>query len=155
VQFLLKSNRLECLSKVYTFTLVLSLWSGQSLSEHCRGLHDILDNGTQKNVHLLFLHALSKAAVQSHITEYLWNLWQGILKGEVSLYHWPPVWLVWNQLYDNRQFLFLFTKQTNPNQSNRSEIRIMRKAYPSWRLNGEVMLQFLNANSERKKSQPM
>ncbi len=25
---------------------------------------------------------------------------QGILKGKVSLYHWPPVWLVWNQLYD-------------------------------------------------------
>jgi len=44
---------------------------------------------------------------------------QGILKGEVSLYHWPPVWLVWNQLYDNWNFLFLFAKQTNPNQSNR------------------------------------
>ncbi len=44
---------------------------------------------------------------------------QGILKGEVSLYHWPPVWLIWNQLYDNRQFLFLFSKQANPNQSNR------------------------------------
>jgi len=44
---------------------------------------------------------------------------QGILKGEGSLYHWPPVWLVWNQLYDNWQFLFLFAKQTNPNQSNR------------------------------------
>ncbi len=44
---------------------------------------------------------------------------QGILKGEVSLYHWPPLWLVWNQLYDNWQFLFLFAKQTNPNQSNR------------------------------------
>ncbi len=44
---------------------------------------------------------------------------QGILKGEVSLYHWPPVWLVWNQLYGNWQFLFLFAKQTNPNQSNR------------------------------------
>ncbi len=29
------------------------------------------------------------------------------------------VWLVWNQLYDKRQFLFLFAKQTNPNQSNR------------------------------------
>ncbi len=27
---------------------------------------------------------------------------QGILKGEVSLYCWPPVWLVWNQLYDQR-----------------------------------------------------
>ncbi len=44
---------------------------------------------------------------------------QGILKREVSLYCWPPVWLVWNQLYDNWQFLFLFVKQTNPNQSNR------------------------------------
>ncbi len=44
---------------------------------------------------------------------------QGILKGEVSLYHWPPVWLVWNQLYDSWQFLFLFEKQNNPNQSDR------------------------------------
>jgi len=44
---------------------------------------------------------------------------QGILKGEVSLYRWPPFWLVWNQLYDNWQFLFLFAKQINPNQSNR------------------------------------
>jgi hypothetical protein len=24
---------------------------------------------------------------------------QGILKGEVSLYHWPPVWLVWISLF--------------------------------------------------------
>jgi hypothetical protein len=31
---------------------------------------------------------------------------QGILKGELSLYHRPPVWLVWNWLYDNWQFLF-------------------------------------------------
>jgi hypothetical protein len=39
---------------------------------------------------------------------------QGILKGEVSLYCWPPVWLVWNQLYEDWQFLFLFVKQINP-----------------------------------------
>ncbi len=38
---------------------------------------------------------------------------QGILKGEVSLYHWPPVWLVWNQLYDNWNFLLLFAKEVN------------------------------------------
>ncbi len=44
---------------------------------------------------------------------------QGTLKGEVSLYCWPPVWLVWNQLYDNWHFLFWFAKQTNPNRSNR------------------------------------
>ncbi len=43
---------------------------------------------------------------------------QEIQKGEVSLYHWPPVWLVWNQLYDNWQLLLLFAKQTYPNQSN-------------------------------------
>jgi len=30
---------------------------------------------------------------------YSQNLEQGILKGEVSLYCWHPVWLVWNQLY--------------------------------------------------------
>ncbi len=41
---------------------------------------------------------------------------QGILKGEVSLYYWPLVWLVWNKQYDNWIF---FAKQTNPNQSNR------------------------------------
>ncbi len=34
------------------------------------------------------------------------KLRQGILKVKVSLYHWPPVWLVWNQLYDNWQFMF-------------------------------------------------
>jgi hypothetical protein len=44
---------------------------------------------------------------------------QGILKGEVSLYHRPPVWLIWNQLYDNWQFLFLFAKQSNLTRSNR------------------------------------
>ncbi len=38
-------------------------------------------------------------------------------QGILTLYHWPPVWLTWNQLYDNWQFLFLFAKQTNPNQS--------------------------------------
>jgi hypothetical protein len=45
------------------------------------------------------------------------TLIQGLLKGEVSLCHWPPVWLVWNQLHDYWQFLFLFAKQTNPNQT--------------------------------------
>ncbi len=44
---------------------------------------------------------------------------QGILKGEVSLYCIPPVWLVWNQLNDNWQFLFLLAKQANPKPSNR------------------------------------
>jgi hypothetical protein len=33
---------------------------------------------------------------------------QGILKAEVSLYGWPPDWMVCNQLHDNWQFLFLF-----------------------------------------------
>jgi hypothetical protein len=40
-----------------------------------------------------------------------YGITQGILKGEVSLYHWPPVWLVWNQLYDNWQFLCLFANR--------------------------------------------
>ncbi len=36
---------------------------------------------------------------------------QGILKGEVSLYHWPPVWLVWNQLYANWNLCFYLQKR--------------------------------------------
>ncbi len=44
---------------------------------------------------------------------------QGTLKWQVSLYPWPPVWLVWNQLFDNGRFLFLFAKRTDPNQQNR------------------------------------
>jgi hypothetical protein len=32
---------------------------------------------------------------------------QGILKGEISLYHWPPVWLVRNQLYKQKFFIYL------------------------------------------------
>jgi hypothetical protein len=51
------------------------------------------------------------------------GLEQGIPKEEVSLYWWPPVWLFLSQLYDNWQFLFLFIKQANPNQSNRSTIQ--------------------------------
>jgi hypothetical protein len=41
---------------------------------------------------------------------------QGIPKREVSLYCWPPVWLVWNQLYDYWQFLFFIfkTDQSKP-----------------------------------------
>ncbi len=52
-------------------------------------------------------------------TDLYWQPSQGILKREASLYHWPPVWLVWNQLYGNWHFLFLFSKPTYPNQSNR------------------------------------
>jgi hypothetical protein len=37
---------------------------------------------------------------------------QGILKGEVSLYSWPPVWQVWNQLYDYWQ-IFVFICKTD------------------------------------------
>ncbi len=58
-------------------------------------------------------------------------LYQGILKGEVSLYCWPPVWLVWDQLYDYWQFLFLFAKQTNPNQSNRRSV-VRQYCLNSW-----------------------
>ncbi len=63
---------------------------------------------------LLFCYFLSPCACCR-----IQTLDQGILKEEVSLYHWPPVWLVWNQLNDNWQLLFLFAKQTIPNQSNR------------------------------------
>ncbi len=43
---------------------------------------------------------------------------QGILKREVLLYHWPPVWLVWNQLYDNwKLFIYLQNKLIQTSQT--------------------------------------
>ncbi len=62
---------------------------------------------------------LGKFCFSASLIAKKWRRDQRILKGEVSQYRWPPVWPVWNQLYDNWQFLFLFAKQTNPNQSNR------------------------------------
>ncbi len=41
----------------------------------------------------------------------------GNTKGEVSLYRWPPVWLVWNQLYNNWQFLFLQNRLIQTSQT--------------------------------------
>ncbi len=41
----------------------------------------------------------------------------GILKGDITVLL-TSCW-VWNQLYDNWHFLFLFAKQTNPNKLNR------------------------------------
>ncbi len=58
----------------------------------------------------------------------LWS--QGILKGKVSMYCWPAALLVWNQLFDNWQFMFSFSKQTNPNQSNRRST--VQWYFPLW-----------------------
>jgi hypothetical protein len=47
---------------------------------------------------------------------------QGILMGKVSLYYWPPVWLVRNQLYDNWFFCFYLQNrliQTSPTGGQR------------------------------------
>ncbi len=44
---------------------------------------------------------------------------QGMLKGEVSLYCWPPVWLVWICLFCTQKQKFSVVIQLIPNQSNR------------------------------------
>ena len=62
-------------------------------------------------------HCKSEAALQARFRRdrgrirwqwsQVWNIVryiQGTLKGEVLLYCWTPVWLVWNQLYDNWEF---------------------------------------------------
>jgi hypothetical protein len=64
-----------------------------------------------------------------------------MLKGEVSMYHWPPVWLIWNQLFDYWQFLFYLqnrliqTSQTGGQQySDTSPYSIQCKGY-HWAVN--------------------
>ncbi len=53
---------------------------------------------------------------------------QGILKGEVSLFHWPPVWLVWISLFCKQKQKLSVVIQLIPNQSNR---RSMVQRYPT------------------------
>jgi hypothetical protein len=80
----------------------------------------IISNPNRKTRHTKWLNSALSPFLPSYNEDTIAaSLRQGILQGEVSLYHWPPVWLVWNPLYDNWQFLFLFPKHTNPNQSNR------------------------------------
>ncbi len=56
--------------------------------------------------------------------------YQGILNGEVSLYHWPPVWLVWISLFCKyKQKLSVFI-QLIPNQSNRRSM--VQWYFPLW-----------------------
>ncbi len=99
------SDAISCLHSGITNLSLYKHWSHHSAAFILAGLEFPMEHPN------LLFHPIFKT---------WWN--QGILKGEVSLYHWPPVWLVWNQLYDYWQFLFLFSKQTNPNQSNRRSI---------------------------------
>ncbi len=48
-----------------------------------------------------------------------WQKYFGAKAAHKMLVKLTPVWLAWNQLSDNWQFLFLLAKQTDPNQSNR------------------------------------
>ncbi len=50
-------------------------------------------------IYLLFEERTKRFDIQQKWTNHSFD--QGTQKGEVSLYYWPPVWLVWNQLYDN------------------------------------------------------
>ncbi len=51
-----------------------------------------------------------------------WYQHQGILKGEVSLYRWPPVWLVWISLFCKQKQNLSVVIQLIPNQSNRRSV---------------------------------
>jgi len=89
--------------------------AGWSLSAaKCRHLHKLADASFSiwQRASTLFPRHLHRVTIYLCILSINWNgnrklcfflspSLQGILKVEVSLYHWPPVWLVWNLLYDN------------------------------------------------------
>ncbi len=91
---------------IITLSQLPAMYSAQGIFQHhfpCKKVHTILDKIRYTN----FIH-------QFH------NINQGILKGEVSLYCWPPVWLVWNQLYDSTVILphLVFSALTEANSYN-------------------------------------
>ncbi len=82
---------------IFIYSLIWLIWLGplrrNSLSFSQRELH--------------FFRVGSHLPVKQKQVVILLNKMQGILKGEVSLYHWPPVWLIWIQLYDKTFFVFI------------------------------------------------
>jgi hypothetical protein len=82
------------------------------------GLKFIVLNASEASSIKLFTAVINPVLLELHFGRLQRPVWwtnQEILKGEISLYRWPPVWLVWNQLYDNWQYLCFFAKWTNPN----------------------------------------
>ncbi len=70
---------------------------------------------------LCMFHSLSRSEdemFRSYLHQ-LRNLLQGILKGEVSLYLWPPVWLVWISLFCKLKQKLSVVVWLIPNQSKR------------------------------------
>ncbi len=86
----------------------------------------------QVRVQLLFLTLLAvsfwkdmkfsidiKSPTNSITSVFKWTFNQGILKEEVSLYCWPPVWLVWITLFCKYKQKLSVVIQLILNQSNR------------------------------------
>ncbi len=75
----------------------------QHLEEwHSRKLHLAYEQST-------ILYSEYWHSAYEHYAAAAW-VHRGNTKGG-SMYRWPLVWLVWNQLYDNWQFLFLFANR--------------------------------------------
>ncbi len=139
-EYLTGENLKVVWAKFSTLFYIILLYCAVSA---CRDMQPLLELKTQPRVHPVSLSVSMIACTRSFNNSWRKKAWvfyintkkyfyqynedldnplcskAGNTKGGSTLYHWPPVWLVWDQLYDNWQFLFLFAKQTNPNQSNR------------------------------------
>ncbi len=133
---------LLCFSRINSSLIAkLHFWKWNLFSFVSSLFHRLDSNGNQTGSILLTwpLSYLCARLIRA-------SLWDDSVNTKVSLYHWPPVWLVRNQLYDNRQFLFLFAKQTNPNQSNRrSRVQwyFPPLVFPGWFIN-KIKATFVN-----------
>jgi hypothetical protein len=83
---------------ILELSIMLLEWC-HNLEHHSRGT--IFNH----NVFTVFNRVCHHVYSKGH---FICDLSQGILKGEISLYHWPPVWLVWNKLYDYWHFCFFY-----------------------------------------------
>jgi len=114
-----------------------------SLYKHCLSLPDVFGSTNTTLVSILAEASIKKSTRSlttspRHISSAGWEVWLETTRNrkmisrkpptfyhtliptlEWAEYHWLPVWLVWNQLYYRHFFLFLFAKQTDPNQLNR------------------------------------
>jgi hypothetical protein len=119
--FFLEQNVFNFFYTVFYGTVISNFFSEKSKKQILKTFVSCKLKTFIRNIQIFLEKHLDTWIKKLFVTVILYSgkLEQEILKGEVSLYRRPPAWLVWNQLYEYWQFLFLFAKQTNPNQSNR------------------------------------
>jgi hypothetical protein len=124
MEFITDINRFMIQALGTLFTMAIS-WCVCHMAWKKKKTFDVLEarvfiTGIHFHPSLIFADKPRSLSLKGLHLGRLWAcLQQRILKGEILLYCWPPVWLVWISLFWNYKQKLSVIIQLIPNQSNR------------------------------------